>query len=269
MILPHTRNRLTLWFHLIRAVGWRVLGWQRVQPVSLAVLKRLLSDWNKYEELNTVSSLRIAPDSLYPILDDFDAPAGDLSDYFYQDLWASRKVFEARPPRHVDVGSRIDGFIAHLLTFMPVEYVDIRVLDRPVRNLTTIVTDATSLEAFPDDSIGSLSSLNAAEHFGLGRYSDPIDPMACFRFISALSRVLAPTGRLYFSVPLGRERVEFNGHRVLALPTILSGFGNLNLLSFSYVDDSGCLHEDVKPEVFPCDSAYCCGLFEFTKERRD
>jgi hypothetical protein len=257
-------NSIARFYYLVRAVGCRLFGWQYIGRASRSGVVRLLSDWKRYEELNSLPSLRIAPKSLYPVWNDFAGPAGDLADYFYQDLWAARKIYEQRPPRHVDIGSRVDGFIAHLLPFMPVEYVDIRPLDKPVPNLTVILTDATSLEAFANDSIVSLSTLNAAEHFGLGRYSDPIDPLGCFRFMSSLCRVLAPGGRLYFAVPLGPERLEFNAHRVLALRTVLAHFSSLKLISFSYVDSGGWLHEDVAPDV-PADSD-SCGLFEFTKE---
>ncbi len=117
---------------------------------------------------------------------------------------------------------------------------------------------------FPDHSVDSLSSLHAAEHFGLGRYSDPIDPRSCFRFMSSLQRVLRPGGRLYFSVPIGRERLAFNAHRVFDTRTVLSAFRELELVSFSFVDDNGAMHEDVELSVFP-PSEYACGLFEFTK----
>jgi hypothetical protein len=61
---------------------------------------------------------------LYPAYRDRFGEAGTLGQYFHQDLWAARKIFAARPARHVDVGSRIDGFVAHCLTFMDVEVVD-------------------------------------------------------------------------------------------------------------------------------------------------
>jgi hypothetical protein len=115
-----------------------------------------------------------------------------------------------------------------------------------------------------NNSIESVSSLHVAEHFGLGRYSDPIDPNACFRFMSALERVLSPHGTLYFSVPIGRERVEFNAHRVFAPKTILDRFSRLQLVSFSFVGDDGKLYEDWSPLDLPI-SEMACGLFEFTK----
>jgi Caenorhabditis protein of unknown function, DUF268 len=96
------------------------------------------------------------------------------------------------------------------------------------------------------NSVESLSSLHAAEHFGLGRYSDPIDLDACFKFMDSLQTVLAPAGRLYFSVPVGRERVEFNAHRVFSPLTILRRFSLLQLESFSFVGDDGAIRQNTR-----------------------
>jgi hypothetical protein len=148
---------------------------------------------------------------------------------------------------------------------MPVTLVDIRPLPVSVPGLTFLQDDATDLNSVSDDSAESLSSLHAAEHFGLGRYGDAIDPTACFRFMTALQRVLAPGGRLYFSVPVGTERLEFNAHRVFEVRTILRQFSSLTLVSFSVIDDNGRVYQDVTPENASAgDSA--CGLFEFTKD---
>ena len=200
-----------------------------------------------------------------PILADRYAGAGSASGhYFYQDLWAARNIYERRPAEHLDIGSRIDGFVAHLLTFMPVTVVDIRPLESTVQGLTFLQDDATKLSTLPSNSIHSLSSLHVAEHFGLGRYSDPVDPEACFRFMESLERVLAPGGRLYFSVPVGHERVEFNAHRVFSPKTILNTFSSLRLESFSYVGDDDALYLDTDPDLMPA-SNFACGLFLFTK----
>lgn len=202
----------------------------------------------------------------WPFYRDRFRNAGEhLGEYFHQDLWAARKIFQVRPERHVDVGSRIDGFIAHCLIFMDVEVIDIRPLDRPPKGLRFIRADAVSMERFADDSIGSLSSLHAAEHFGLGRYGDPIDPEAHITFMKSLQRVLAPGGRLYFSVPVGRaQKIEFNALRVLRTETILQAMDELSLLSFSVVSYDGALQENVAlSEADRWD--YACGMFEFTK----
>jgi SAM-dependent methyltransferase len=180
------------------------------------------------------------------------------------DIWAARKIYDRRPAAHTDIGSRIDGFISHLLVFMPVTVIDIRALDSDIEGLRFISDDATNLAGFQDKSIDSLSCLHAAEHFGLGRYSDPIDPDACFKLINSLQRVLSKGGRLYFAVPIGRERVEFNAHRVFFARTIVEAFGELSLLSFSTVDDMGKFHKDANLEETD-GMNYGCGLFEFTR----
>ena len=228
-------------------------------------LPGFIGDLQRYSAMNPPRSFRASLTDMYPILNQRRAGAGAIrGHYFHQDMWAATKIFERRPPDHLDVGSRIDGFVAHVLVFMPVTLVDIRPIKNVVRGLRFIQDNATDLSTLGDSSVDSLSSLHAAEHFGLGRYSDPVDPNACFRFMHSLQRVLRPSGRLYFSVPVGRERVDFNAHRVFAVRTVLANFSKLDLIAFSWVSDDGSLHENVDPAATP-ETEYGCGLFEFTK----
>ena len=46
--------------------------------------------------------------------------------YFHQDLLVARRVFARNPERHMDVGSRVDGFVAHVAAFREIEVFDIR-----------------------------------------------------------------------------------------------------------------------------------------------
>lgn len=224
-------------------------------------------DLARYARSCRDGNFRVRLLDLFPILSErFDGAGSIGGHYFHQDLWAARKIFQASPEKHIDIGSRIDGFVSHVLTFMPITLIDIRPLQSNISGLHFIQDDATTLDRFLDESVSSISSLHAAEHFGLGRYSDPVDPSACYRFMASLERVLRPGGRLYFSVPIGRERVDFNAHRVFAPETVLSGFKRLRLLSFSYVDDCGELHEGSDLSCVP-NLEYGCGLFEFTKSR--
>ena len=219
----------------------------------------------KYSRLNSTPVFRIRLRNIYPILSDRVAPAGGgRGHYFHQDMWAARMIFDRRPASHLDIGSRIDGFVAHVLCFMPISVVDIRSMESDVAGLTFIQSDATELAGIASNSVESLSSLHAAEHFGLGRYSDDIDPTACFRFMKSLQRVLAPGGRLYFSVPIGEERVEFNANRVFAAKTILDCMSGLRLLSFSHVSEGGDLFSNTNPHEVSR-GWNSCGLFEFTK----
>jgi SAM-dependent methyltransferase len=227
-------------------------------------LPRFVKTARAYAAAAEDDRFRLKMGSLRPILSDFRGPAGRASgDYFHQDLWAARKIFRARPASHLDVGSRIDGFIGHLLTFMTVDVIDIRPLKPAVAGLRFVQADATGLGGIASRSVESLSSLHAIEHFGLGRYGDPIDPQAWYKASRALARVLKPRGRLYFSVPIGQERLEFNSKRVFSPRTILATFSDLKLLSFAAVDGEGMLHDPACPEDF-LDARHACGLFEFT-----
>jgi hypothetical protein len=238
----------------------------RVLLRSFKGILPFIKDFRKYSRMNDGSAFQIRLRDIFPILADKEDSAGlGGGHYFHQDLWAARKIFQRRPAQHVDIGSRVDGFVAHLLVFMAVTAVDIRPLESSIGGLTFLQDDATELGRIQNNSVDSLSTLHVAEHFGLGRYSDPIDPRACFKFMYSLQRVLRPGGRLYFSVPVGRERVEFNAHRVFAPQTILDAFPALQLVSFSFVGDDGRLYEDIDPIGIP-NSDLACGLFEFTKQ---
>lgn len=248
-------------FRLARALGID----PRKLVVALRGAGRFVVTARAYRRLWRGGRFPLRWSEAWPILEDFAGEAGmTRGHYFHQDLWAARKIFAARPTEHVDFGSRVDGFIAHLLVFMPVTVVDIRPLPSRVPGLVFRQADATSFDALPDNSVESLSSLHAVEHFGLGRYGDAVDPEACFKAMHAFSRVLKPGGRLYFSVPIGVERLEFNAHRVFDPRTIIEAFSDLELVSFAAVDDAGDLHERARPEDFRT-ARYACGLFEFTK----
>jgi len=238
--------------------------------VTARLLPRYLRDYRSFKAATArAASDAVALGEPFPITADRTASAGDAtSAYFQQDLWAARRIHAVSPASHIDIGSRIDGFVGHLLVFRDVEVIDIRRLDSPLDGLTFRQEDATSLSSMPDDSVESLSSLHAVEHFGLGRYGDPLDPTACFTAMRAMARVLAPGGRLYFSVPIGRERVEFNAHRILDPMRVPATFAALELVEFSAVDDDLRFHAAADPADFR-DAHEATGLFELTKPPRD
>jgi SAM-dependent methyltransferase len=190
--------------------------------------------------------------------------------YFHQDLLVARRIFESAPEKHVDVGSRVDGFVAHVAAFRPIEVLDIRPMDTQVRNIQFKQADLISPPSDMQDYCDSLSCLHAIEHFGLGRYGDPIDFEGHIKGLNSLYTILKPGGTLYLSCPIGPQRIEFNAHRVFAVKYLLLLLEDrFKLRHFSYVDDRGDLHENVElldeqiNTNYGCH--YGCGIFELEK----
>lgn len=185
--------------------------------------------------------------------------------YFLQDVWAARYVFEHKFPNVVDVGSRFDGYIGHLLTFCDVTYVDIRPLDIRFENLKFVGGDITSLP-FDDNSVSCLSSLHVIEHIGLGRYGDQVDPEGHLKAAGEIQRVLSPGGTLILSTVIGRERLCFDAHRIFEPKTVKSMFEGLTLEVFSLIDDTGLQVTEEANFESAKNCIYGCGLFIFRKK---
>lgn len=193
------------------------------------------------------------------------ADAGSVTfHYFFQDLWAASRLYDAGVRRHVDVGSRLDGFVAHILPFCEVVYVDARPLGVRIPRLTFARALLTDLP-FAAQSVPSLSCLHVLEHVGLGRYGDPIDPDGHVRAAAELTRVLAQGGTLLFGAPVGRERLCFDAHRVFDPGTVASLFSGLRLVEFSLIDDAGRWHTEGASFDAARACSYGCGLFLFQK----
>ncbi len=166
---------------------------------------------------------------LMPCLHDKNTDSGNVrNEYFWQDLIVAKAIFKKNPHRHVDIGSRVDGFIAHVASFREIEVIDIRALPMTVPNVIVHQADLMSPE-FNLNDCDSLSCLHALEHFGLGRYGDPIDPDGWKKGILTMSMMLSLGGRLYLGVPVGRERVVFNAHRIFSINTVLKFCSDTNL----------------------------------------
>jgi SAM-dependent methyltransferase len=208
---------------------------------------------------------------LYPCLEDADSESGVASGhYFHQDLLVSGRVFKNNPVKHVDIGSRIDGFVAHVASFREIEVLDIRELSNTISNVHFRQADLIDKNFELQDYCDSVSCLHALEHFGLGRYGDAIDYSGHLAGWKNIYKMLAKGGKLYFSVPVGPQRIEFNAHRVFSIKYLLDLIGNnYRIDSFSYVDDKGNLHSNVALEKKSIDNNfschYGCGIFELTK----
>lgn len=237
------------------------LAWRAWRRRGVRYLWKMLRDRRRF----LVMGGRIS--DLYPIFDDFRLTAGSASGhYFHQDLLVAQLIHEAAPERHIDVGSRVDGFVAHVASFRQIEVIDIRPMppsEHPnIRFLQAdLINPGVALEACTD----SLSCLHVLEHLGLGRYGDPVDPEAHRKGLDALARMVRPGGRLYVSSPIGRRKVCFNAHRVfdpLDFPEWLAG--RLVLERFDLVDDAGRLHLQRDHRTVPT-LEYGCGIYTFRR----
>ena len=217
-------------------------------------------DYIKYISMEGAEKVKLS--ETFPLIHEKTETSGFDSHYFYQDIWAFKKVLKSNTDSHVDVGSRID-FVGFLSAITHVTFIDIRPLIVELDNLDSKKGSILSMP-FDDNSIKSLSCLHVAEHIGLGRYGDPIDPDGTRKACGELSRVLSPGGNLYFALPVGKPRLCFNAHRIHKPSQILEYFKYLTLMEFSGITDDIRFRENISISLLE-KSDFACGLFHFTK----
>lgn len=232
---------------------------------SLKGIPRYLRDLRKYK------STYKGKIELVPCLHDWFEEAGSTQDeYFLQDLLVAKKIFQNNPVKHVDIGSRIDGFVAHVASYREIEVFD-------VRPITTVIPGISFKQADlmnPTNEVGgycdSLSCLHALEHFGLGRYCDPIDPKGFESGFVNMIHLLQENGVFYLSVPIGIERVEFNANRVFD-PRVIVDLGTksrLKLENMTVIESGKVRSINVSDAELStlANQRYALGIFTFSKK---
>lgn len=211
-------------------------------------------------------------DSIFPITHERILAAGEAKGhYFHQDLLVANFIFQNKPDYHLDVGSRIDGFVAHVAAFMPIDVFDIRRIQVTNHSNIRFVQGDITADVKPEriGKYDSISCLHALEHFGLGRYGDKLDPNGHKVGFLRLLDMLKPGGKLYVGIPIANEtKVEFNAHRKFQPLDILNwptGEHLIELRRFDYVDDNGDLHCNVSLLNESLKLEYGCGIYTFEK----
>jgi SAM-dependent methyltransferase len=246
---------------IARALARPVAGTNNSIAV-LASYPRFFAEFVDYRRIAAPNSTAL--EDIYPCLEDRTARTGFDAHYLYQAVWASSRIASKVPADHLDVGSDV-RFVVNLTAHHNVTFLDIRPLEIELPRLQSIAASILSMP-FDDLTQESVSCLHVAEHVGLGRYGDPIDPDGTRKACSELQRVVAPGGNLYFSLPVGRERTCFNAHRIHPASSVPKLFPELDLTEFSLVDDAG--HYIVDTEVSAGDTPeFGCGLFLFRRPK--
>ena len=208
---------------------------------------------------------------LMPCLHDWYEEGGTTkNEYFWQDLLVARMIYEAKPQKHVDIGSLVDGFIAHLASFREIEVFDVRPITTQIPGLkfkqANLMEPLEGMHGYCD----SVSCLHALEHFGLGRYGDPIDLEGVERGFVNMANLLRNGGIFYLSVPIGIARVEFNAGRVFDPRFIVNMAmqNSLRLSTITVIRQGGMvetleLNESQLTEL--ANQRYALGIFTFVK----
>lgn len=206
-------------------------------------------DYKKFIALNNGNNEFELNDNFPCVKDKFlqSGEAGSAGHYFFQDIYVAQEIYRNNPEKHVDIGSRIDGFIAHVSVFREIEVFDIRPQTGNMKNVVFKQADLTLVDKKYENYCDSISCLHTIEHFGLGRYGDNIDPSGHIKGFSAIGKILKSNGIFYFSVPMGPNRIEFNAHRIFSAEYLINWVSAEYIIEkFTYIDDNNQLHENAE-----------------------
>ncbi len=147
---------------------------------------------------------------------------------------------------------------------------DIGSLNISDKNIIFTQADLTKVDEKFMEYTDSISCLHTLEHFGLGRYGDEIDPEGHLKGFEVITYILKPSGKFYFSVPIGKNKIEFNAHRVFSLSYLLLWVTKrYEIVKFSYIDDNNIIHENIPLNdnliKSNCGCYHGCALFVLQK----
>jgi hypothetical protein len=228
---------------------------------NIKYIFRYFVDYLKFIQLAKV-------DRIFPILGEHKLKSSTvIKHYFNQDLLVASYIFKNNPKRHVDVGSRVDGFVAHVASFRKIEVFDIRANNFQFKNIIFKKKDITKIDKSLLNYCDSLSCLHTIEHFGLGRYGDELDPYGHIKGFKNLIKILKSGGTLYISFPISEKNTTyFNSERSFNPKEILNWSSELKLEKFDVIDDNEKIFLNVNLYKFNKKIRYGCGIYTFRKK---
>jgi hypothetical protein len=237
-------------------------GFNPLALLSLRYLPRYIRDLVKWKKQGGQT------DRYAVRLTNYNEPAGNAeSQYFHQDLIVAQKVYEDKPTKHLDFGSRIDGFVAHVASFREIDVMDVRALETGVhQNIKFCQSDIMNPQNL--EKYDSVSCLHTIEHVGLGRYGDNLKVDGHWVALKNLISLVSKGGRFYISFPVEvKDTVYFNAHRTFSVATLPENDlvkSELRLIQFDIVDSKNKLHFNQKYKDW-LELASGCGIYTFEK----
>ena len=180
-------------------------------PRGFFLFKKDMKAYNKMLENSLTPSKRFKIESwaLWPRYTDRWLSNGSSINqtYFFATTYIAQQIIDNKPVRHFDIGSSIESFISKLMAArINTTIIDIRPFPHKLKGVSYLQGNATCLDTIQSGSIESLSSIYAVEHYGLGRYGDPIDPDGWYKGMTEKERVLKSGGGTIFSDTNREER---------------------------------------------------------------
>jgi hypothetical protein len=204
-----------------------------------------------------------------PVLGEHSSHSGSFDkQYFYQDLIIANYIYKNKPTRHIDIGSRVDGFVSNVASFRKIEVFDIRKNHFNHKNIIFKKFDFMKSSISMKEITDSLSCLHTVEHFGLGRYGDTINPDGHIIGFKNILTLLKKKGLFYFSVPISKlDRVYFNSERTFEPSRVLKWSKDLQLVRFDLIYENGKIFYNcnVNNRKIFSELTYGCGLYTFRK----
>ena len=223
---------------------------------------RFQESWNR---LNDPGLLAPKPDDLFPCLDDEISSHPLDPHYLYHTGWAARKLGQYGVKEHYDFGSSL-MFSTIASAFTRIVFHDFRSPNILLPGLACRDCDLLQLD-YPNDSLTSVSCMHTIEHVGLGRYGDQINAQGDHIAARELIRVLQPGGLLFFVVPVGRARLQFNAHRIYSFGHVMALTVGLDLIEHSLIPDNAMsvgMIDNASPDLINQQN-HGCGCFVFRK----
>jgi hypothetical protein len=152
---------------------------------------------------------------------------GETDGYLYSGLdWVENNAFTLKGKKIAVLGSQIPWYESICLAYdmepITIDYTKIETDDERLSVLT--VDDYKSNPVRCDLAL----SISSFEHSGLGRYGDPIDPDGDLKSMQDVkNNILKDGGLLVLAVPVGRDWIDFNAHRIYGphrLKKLLEGY---------------------------------------------